>query len=295
MTSTKEHIFVIQPFDKSSDGLYELIRSAAAATGATVVRADMGMAVGPDVVLSIQQAIQAASLIIADITGANPNVMYEVGLAQAQNKPLIIVANNSRSIPFDLARVRVVIYDLTNADEFVDRLSKSISKAIRDPDAFRFARAVADREKHPYVFISYSHSDKEYLDRLIVHLKPLQKDGLVDLWVDTHLRAGDKWRKEIEKALNRANVAVLMVSADFLASDFVTENELPPLLKNAEEKGTRIVPVIVKPCRFTRDKNLRHFQSINDPKRSLALLPEGEKEALYDQIAAEVERSLQRS
>ena len=86
----------------------------------------------------------------------------------------------------------------------------------------------------------------------------------------------------------------LLVSADFLASDFITDNELPPLLKNAEERGTRILPLIVKPCRFARDKNLRHFQAINDPKQPLALLSPGEQEILYDQVAAEVERSLQR-
>lgn len=294
MSVTKYQIFVIQPFNKSSDALYQLIRAAAATTNATVIRSDMGMAVGSDVVQSIQSAVQAASLIIADITDANPNVMYEVGLSQALNKPLLLVASSSRSIPFDLARVRVVIYDLANPSEFVDRLAKSISQALSNPEAFLFARAAAERERRPYVFISYSHSDREYIDRLMVHLKPLEKDGLIDLWADTRLRAGDKWRKEIEKALNRANVAVLLVSADFLASDFVTDNELPPLLKNAEEKGTRIVPLIVKPCRFTRDKNLRHFQAINDPKHSLALLPEGEQEVLYDQVAAEVERSLGR-
>lgn len=90
-------------------------------------------------------------------------------------------------------------------------------------------------------------------------------------------------------------MAILLVSADFLASDFITDNELPPLLKNAEEKGTRILPLIVKPCRFARDKNLRHFQAVNDPKHSLALLRQGDQEVLYDQVAAEVERSLQRS
>jgi nucleoside 2-deoxyribosyltransferase len=294
MPTTRKQIFVIQPFDKSSDGLYELIRGAAAIADVNVTRADMGVAAGSNVVQSIKAAIGAASLIIADVTGANPNVMYEVGFAQAQNKPLLLIANSSRSIPFDLAGVRVVIYDLAHAEEFVGRLANSVTEALRDPEAFLFARVTAEREKHRNVFISYSHSDRDYLDRLLVHLKPLERDGLIDLWVDTRLRAGDRWKKEIEKALNRANVSVLLVSADFLASDFITDNELPPLLKSAEEKGMRIVPLIVKPCRFTRDKNLRHFQAINDPKRSLALLSEGEQELLYDQVAAEVERSLQR-
>lgn len=294
ITSKKHQIFLIQPFDKSAEGIYDLIRAAATAANAAVARADSVVSAGSDIVSSIESAIQAASLLIADVTNANPNVMYEIGFARAQNKPLLLIASNSRSVPFDLARVRVVIYDLANPNEFVERLSKSIIQALKTPSAFLFERAAAEREKNPNVFISYSHSDREYVDRLLVHLKPLEKEGLIDLWLDTRLRAGDRWKKEIEKALSRSTVAVLLVSADFLASDFITDNELPPLLRNAEEKGTRIVPLIAKPCRFARDKNLRHFQAINDPKQSLVLLSPGEQEVLYDQVALEVERWLQR-
>jgi TIR domain len=127
-----------------------------------------------------------------------------------------------------------------------------------------------------------------------VHLKPLEKEGLLQLWVDTRLRAGDKWKREIEKALRRATVAVLLVSADFLASDFITDNELPPLLKNAEEQGTRVIPLIVKPCRFTRDKSLRSFQAVNDPNRAIVLLSTGQQELIYDQVASEIESWLQK-
>jgi hypothetical protein len=233
-------------------------------------------------------------LLIADITNANPNVMYEVGFAQAQKKPLILIASSSRSIPFDLAGFRVLIYDLHDPVEFIDRLARLIQQALKAPDAFISEEFAAGRAKRPNVFVSYSHSDREFLDRLLIHLKPLEKDGLIDLWVDTRLRAGDKWKKEIEKALGRATVAVLLVSADFLASDFITDNELPPILRKAEEGGTRIIPLIVKPCRFTRDRNLRHFQAINDPKEALILLSEGAQEVHYDAVAAEVERTLQR-
>jgi hypothetical protein len=296
MATAKRQILVIQPFDKpSTEGVYQLIRSASLLANATVSRVDSVLRADSDVLQSIQSAIQSASLLIADVTNTNPNVMFEVGFAQAQNKPLLLVANSSRSVPFDLTRVRIIIYDVANPNEFVDRLAKAISSALENPEAFLLARAAAGREKRPSVFISYSHSDREYLDRLLVHLRPLERDGLLDLWVDTHLRAGDKWKKEIEKALNRATVAVLLVSADFLASDFITDNELPPILRRAEERGTRIVPLIVKPCRFARDKDLRHFQAVNDPRHSLALLSQGEQEVLYDRVAAEVEKWLQRA
>src|SRR5713101_5676457 len=98
------------------------------------------------------------------------------------------------------------------------------------------------------VFVSYSHADSEHLLRLKVHLRPYERKSLIDLWSDTSIRAGQQWKKEVEAALGRAAVAILLVSADFLASDFVAENELPPLLEAAKKDGVKILPVILKPC-----------------------------------------------
>ena len=93
--------------------------------------------------------------------------------------------------------------------------------------------------KRTQVFVSYSHVDSEYLARLRVHLRPFERKNLVDVWSDAKVKAGQRWRKEIEDAIGRAAVAILLVSADFLASDFVAENELPPLLKAAQGEGDR--------------------------------------------------------
>ena len=106
------------------------------------------------------------------------------------------------------------------------------------------------------VFISYSHADKEWLDRLKRHLKPLVREGTLDCWDDTHIRPGDDWQQEIQNALDMARVAVLLISADFFASDFIDETELPPLLDAAKAKGVRILPVILSASRFARNPNL---------------------------------------
>ena len=101
------------------------------------------------------------------------------------------------------------------------------------------------------VFISYSHQDSRWLKRLQVHLKPLERGGIIDRWDDTRIAAGQQWKAEIERALDSARVAVLLVSADFLASDFIDKQELPPLLQAAEEAGATILPLVVAPCLFT--------------------------------------------
>jgi len=119
------------------------------------------------------------------------------------------------------------------------------------------------------VFISYSHRDAEWLKRLQLYLAPLEEAGQLSRWDDTRITAGMKWRKEIAQALARARVAVLLVSDAFLASAFITRDELPPLLKAAEQDGALVVPVIVSPCRYARTPALKEFQAANSPARTL--------------------------
>lgn len=137
------------------------------------------------------------------------------------------------------------------------------------------------------VFVSYSHRDRKHLDRLRVHMRPLERAGLVDLWDDTRIAAGGKWRSEIAQA------AVLLVSADFLASAFIVENELPPLLSAAKGGGTTILPVIVSASRFERTPTLSSFQAVNSPSRPLAGLPAAERERVWVEVANAVEAALQ--
>lgn len=139
------------------------------------------------------------------------------------------------------------------------------------------------------IFISYSHKDKQYMDRLSIHLKPLEKKGLLDVWVDTKILAGAKWKEEIRNALSRTQAAILLVSADFLASDFIVDNELPPLLEKAKEDGSTIIPVILKPCRFVREKTLSQFQAINSPAEPVSGMDEHGKELIYDAITQRIE------
>ncbi len=291
---SEQQVFIIQPFDKAFEAVYQLIASASAKAGVVAYRADSVPSSGKTVTEKIHQAIKDAAFIIADVSDSNANVMYEVGFAQAQNRPILLIANHSRSIPFDLAGLRMFIYDLDQPLETINSLAETIKDIQSNPKGYLFSEISAKRKSKNNVFISYSHRDKEYLDRLMIHLRPLEKEGLIDLWVDTRIRPGDIWKKEIESALEQSTVAVLLVSADFLASDFITENELPPLLRNAEQAGTRILPLILKPCRFTRDKNLRHFQAINDPSETLIQITEADQEYLYDSVAREIESTLQR-
>jgi hypothetical protein len=173
----------------------------------------------------------------------------------------------------------------------IARLSDAIASALPEqPTSRSQAQASGKRNK---VFFGYSHVDASYLDRILIHLRPVERSGAIDLWSDTKIRAGDRWRDEIRKAIAAARAAVLLVSADFLASDFIVTNELPPLLAAAETEGARIIPVIVKPSRFLRDESLARFQALNDPKHPIIQMADAEREALYAKLAEIIETEIQ--
>lgn len=244
-------------------------------------------------IIPTHETLGIADVIVVDLTKSSPDAMYSIGLAQALGKPVIPLVGSFADLPISLRSIQSInIGSFDSEQDFVNLLTNVLASVIKNPKKYTFETLLEEQKKKQTIFISYSHSDKEFLDRLLVHLRPLQKQGMLELWADTHLRAGDKWRDEIQKALDRATAAVLIISADFLASDFVVDNELPPLLKGAEEKGTRIIPLIAKPCRFSRDPNLKHFQAINDPKEALVLLDKGNQERIFDALCAQVERYL---
>lgn len=285
-------IFVLQAFAYELEPIYVLMRSAAHAVSKDIeiFRVDELSGSGT-IVDAIYESIENADLIICDLSQSRPNVMYELGYAHGLHKPVIIVAQNTMFFPFDVRGARALIYDMDRGHtEFIQQLSFLIKDALDNPDDFS-NRPVTQPSVNS-VFVSYSHQDVEFLRRLMVHLKPLEKERIIESWVDTKLQAGDQWKKEIEEALNRARVAILLVTADFLASDFIVDNELPPILAKAESQGTRIIPVILKPCRFVRDRNLSRFQAINNPQLPIINLSVGEQEKVYDSISEAVERSM---
>lgn len=143
-------------------------------------------------------------------------------------------------------------------------------------------------ERRRKVFICYSHADRGWLERLQVHLKPVTRDFDIGVWADTDIRAGSQWHSEIQKALDESDAAVLLISADFLASDFIHEVELPQLLHAAAHRRKRILPVIVAPCLFLRHQDLSGFRTVNDPAFPLIAMPRSEAEAVLRDVAVEI-------
>ena len=132
------------------------------------------------------------------------------------------------------------------------------------------------------IFISYSHKDAEWLEKLKQFLRPLEDKNLVRVWDDTEIRPGAEWLPEIRKALGAARVAVFLVSQDFLNSSFISNEELPALVQAATNQGCVIFWIAVKSSTFA-DSPLAKFQGANSPNKPLALMSAGEQdEALLE-------------
>jgi hypothetical protein len=281
------YIFFAVPYRSSAPELRDAVTIASNQAGFVLMSADQQVAPSQQIAHDIGNAIRRASLVIGEITERNADVMWELGYAQALNKPVLLITQDPGSIPFDLSSIRTVTYQPGSPlSNIVARLTDAISAMVLGQRTSGTEPASDARHR---VFFCYSHSDAEYLDRMLIHLRPVERSGAINLWSDTKIRAGDRLREEIRRAVREARVAVLLVSADFLASEFIVTNELPPLPVAAEIEGARIIPVIVKPSRFVRDDSLSRFQSLNDPKVPIIRMGEAEREELYAKLAEVIE------
>jgi O-acetyl-ADP-ribose deacetylase (regulator of RNase III) len=140
----------------------------------------------------------------------------------------------------------------------------------------------------PTLFVSYCHADKEHLKELEVHLKPLERTNRLKYWADTNLRGGDYWSAEIDRAIEAANVAVLLVSPHFLASDFIMGKELPALLQAHESRGLRVLWVCLSHCNYKVQQELDQLQGMHDPKQPLASLSQVERDRVWVDLCQRV-------
>jgi hypothetical protein len=143
------------------------------------------------------------------------------------------------------------------------------------------------------VFVSYSHKDKKWLAELQTMLKPLVHDGSLDIWDDTRIKPGENWKAEIEKALASAKVAVLLVSANFLASDFIQTNELPPLLRAAKDEGMVIYWIYISSCMYDKTE-IKDFQAAHDIAHPLDCLIKARRQVVLKSICTRIGRALPR-
>jgi O-acetyl-ADP-ribose deacetylase (regulator of RNase III) len=209
-----------------------------------------------------------------------------------QMAKLIAEDLKSRVTPLE---VTIYLFDDTGRMEALDFLpfferfaQRTPSVAAHELPAAAPSRQESARDK---VFISYAHLDAAWLDQLQTMLKPLVRTSGIAVWDDGAIRAGTNYRDEIAAALQSASVAILLVSPNFLASDFIAEHELPPLLAAGQDKELTILCVHVSASLYA-ETELETYQAANDPKRPLDTLSPAEQNQQLVSICQQIKAAL---
>lgn len=137
------------------------------------------------------------------------------------------------------------------------------------------------------VFISYSHKDRAWFQRILQRLRPLVAAGTITIWSDEDTKVGQFWRRQINEAIGRARVALLLVSPSYLDSDFVTADELPALIRAAEERRTVLMWIHVSRAQY-KAAPIAHLQALHDPSQPLDTLGPDDLDRALSRIADEV-------
>jgi hypothetical protein len=107
---------------------------------------------------------------------------------------------------------------------------------------------MADRDTaQPFnLFYSYSHKDEGFRDQLNTHLAVLQRDGVIKPWHDRKISAGQEWAGQIDAHLNDADIILLLISPDFMASEYCHDVEMKRAMERHEKQEARVIPVILR-------------------------------------------------
>ncbi|MFT3705602.1 MAG: toll/interleukin-1 receptor domain-containing protein [Agriterribacter sp.] len=128
------------------------------------------------------------------------------------------------------------------------------------------------------IFISYSHQDEKYKDELLKHLRILERQGAVHLWDNSDIQSAGEWNDGIKKAIDESKIAILLISSNFLASDYIVQVEFPALLKRAKSNDIFILPILLSPSLWTEVPELAQFQFLNDVRTPLSQAKNKEEE-----------------
>jgi hypothetical protein len=134
---TTDTCFVMMPFAVPLGGYYASIyEPAIKKAGISAVRADTEIYGTGKIIDQIWSGINSARVLLAELTGRNPNVLYELGLAHALRKPVVLVSSNEQDVPFDVRHVRVIYYDVTDpfwGEKLIAKVAENILSALKNP------------------------------------------------------------------------------------------------------------------------------------------------------------------
>jgi hypothetical protein len=144
--ASSDTCFVMMPFAPPlGDHYSKIYEPAIKKTGLTPIRADNEIFGTGKIMDQIWSGLTNAKILIAELTGRNPNVFYELGLAHALNKPVVLVSSNDQDVPFDLRHIRVIYYDVQDpfwGNKLMDKVSENLVSALKNPEEALFKKLI---------------------------------------------------------------------------------------------------------------------------------------------------------
>ena len=157
----------------------------------------------------------------------------------------------------------------------------------------RRGRAAGDgRGRAARVFVSYSRKDERRLNELKTHLSPLQRLGLIEeTWDDREIEAGQDWREKISDNLERADIVILLVSAEFIASDYCYEMEMGRALERHEKEQVPVIPVLVREASWKLIGPLSKLNVI--PRNGRPVMEWGSKDSAWRHVSEQIQKVIE--
>ncbi|RIJ24257.1 toll/interleukin-1 receptor domain-containing protein [Henriciella barbarensis] len=134
------------------------------------------------------------------------------------------------------------------------------------------------------LFISYSHADSSHLETLKTHIKPLERRGVISPWFDGHIIPGDDIDEKVGDALRQAQIVALLVSPDFLASDYCIHTELSEAIRRHQEGTARVIPIILRKCGW-QEEPFGRLAGLPTDAKAIMSLHWADKDEAWDIVA----------
>ena len=173
--------------------------------------------------------------IISYVQGALLKILITEGEFAPTGSAIALVADQNDLLLFST---------LASYPEILDKFiyPKTTTKSIRHKETTTL-KAIS-------ICFCYAHEDEKLLDTLKVHLKVLQRQMLIDMWYDRDISAGAEWEQEIDKHLKTADIILLLVSPDFIASDYCYSIEMQQAMERHRRGEAVVIPILLRPVYF---------------------------------------------
>ncbi|MEK6753051.1 MAG: TIR domain-containing protein [Chloroflexota bacterium] len=181
------------------------------------------------------------------------------------------------------------ILESTNETPILRNLWLQVLGARR-PKSIQLVAAEKMKSHTPKIFISYSHKDESYKDEFVTMFAGLQRRGVINAWQDRFIEAGEEWFDAIRNAMDECNMAVLLISPDFIASSFIQQEELKRLFERRVKEGLRVLPIIIRPCLWQEEPVIKHLQAL--PKDGKPVISFSQTNGERDQVWADIGKKI---